>query len=198
MGFFDFFKRLFGSKPQSSDPLTKFINREYNKDDLYFEDIFKTAKAVSENDPEVIKAVRLILDEPVKYFRERTQKYLERGIDFDSENFYDEFMIWDLLELASIDEMESRGYVSRVSLECELDEFRAALTKIKDYEKIKDTAENFEFNPDGDIVIWTEELNAELGGRAYIAFMIEMVEETFAVAITDRETSEMINGEIPE
>lgn len=194
----DFFKGLFGRKPQKSDPLTEFIEREYNKDDLYYKDIFEIAKAVSEGDPEVTSVVRFVLDEPIKYFRERAQKYLERGIDFDNENFYDEFMLYDLLELASIDEMESRGYVSRVSIECGLSEFWQALTKIKGYEKIKNVADNFEFNIDGDIAVWTEEINAELGGAAYIAFIIEIIEEKFALAITNRETSEKINGEITE
>lgn len=202
MGFFtklsDFFKSLFGNKPRKKDPLTEFIEREYNKDDLYYNDIFDVAKAVSENDPEVVNAVRFLLDEPLKYFRERAQKYLERGIDFDNENFYDEFMVYDLLELASINELEDRGYVSRVNLDCKLPEFRQGLAKVKDYEKIKGIADNFELIEDGDIVIWTEELNAELDGKAYIAFIIEMIEEKFALAITDRETSEKINGDIPD
>lgn len=199
MGFFDFFKKLFGKNSQKNDPLKSFfLPSVYTKIKPGFEEIFETAKALSNNDPEVTNAVRFAIDEPVKYFRENAQRYLDRGIDFDNEHFADEFIEYDLLELASIDELKSRGYVSRVNLECELDEFRAALTEIKGYEKIKDIARNFDFNPDGDIVIWTEELNAELGGIAYIAFIVEMVEETIAVAITDRETSEKINGDIPD
>lgn len=202
MGFFtklsDFFKSLFGKKPQKSDPLTRFFESEYYEPDQYYKEIFEIAKAVSNDDPEVVKAVRTALDEPVKYFRENAQRYLDRGMDFDNESIYDNFMVYDLLELASIDELEERGYVSRVSIDCKLPQFRQGLARIKNYEEIKSIAEAFEFSEDGDIVTWTEELNAELGGKAYLAFIIEMVEETFALAVTDRETSEMINGENPE
>lgn len=195
MGFFD---KLFGKMPPKADPLTEFIEREYNKDDLYYKDIFEIAKAVSEGDPEVTSVVRFVLDEPVKYFRERAQKYLERGIDFDNENFYDEFMLYDLLELASIDELESRSYVSRISIDCKLPEFQHGLAKVKDYEKIESVVETLELPEDGDVVVWTEEINAALEGKAYVAFIIEMIEEKFALAITDRETSEKINGEITD
>lgn len=197
MGFFtklsDFFGNLFGKNPQKSDPLTEFIEREYNKDDLYYNDIFDVAKAVSENDPKVVNAVRFLLDEPLKYFRERAQKYLERGIDFDNENFYDEFMVYDLLELAAINELESSGYVSRVSIECELSEFRLGLSGLKNYEKIKSVVEALELPEDGDVAVWTEEINAELDGKTYVAFIIELIEEKFALAVTDRETFEKIN-----
>lgn len=199
MGLFDFFKKLFGKDPQKSDPLkTFFLPGVYTKIKPGFEEIFETAKALSNNDPEAVNAVRFLLDEPIKYFRERAQKYLERGIDFDNEHFADEFIEYDLLELASLDELEKRGYVSRVNIGCKLPEFRQGLSKVKCSEEVKSIIGAFEFSGDGDIVTWTEELNTALGGKAYLAFIIEMIEEKFALAVTDRETSEMINGEIPE
>lgn len=190
-----FFKSIFGKKP--TDPLTKFFGTElYKRGKADYEDIFERSKAISGGDREVVNAVRFALDEPIKYFRENAQRYLDRGIDFDKKNFGEDFLAFDLLELAAADELENRGYVSRVSIECGLSEFRQGLAKVKDYEKIKNAVETLELSEDGDIVIWTEEINAALEGKAYVAFIIEMVEETFSLAITDRETSEKINGEI--
>lgn len=186
-----FFKNIFRKRPL--DPLIMFFKTEDKQGCADREDIFEFAKAVSNGDPEVVGAVRFILDEPIRYFHENSQKYRKRGIDFNNENFGDEFMVYDLLDLAAMDELESRGYVSRVSIGCGLSEFQSALARIKDYDAIKSAAEGLELLEDGDVAVWTEELNAALGGRAYTVFIIDMVEEKFSLAITDRETFEKIN-----
>lgn len=189
-----FFKYIFGKKPRKTDPLTDFFDSEdYKPGDADYEDIFETAEAISGRDPEVTNAVRFALSEPVRYFRENAQRYLDRGIDFNNKSIYDEFMVHDLLNLAAADELESRCYITRVSLECRLAEFRQALTKVKGYEIIQSVVEALELPEDGDVSVWTEELNAELNGTAYMAFDLETVEWKFTLAITDRETFEKKN-----
>ncbi len=189
------FKNIFGKKPRKIDPLTEFFESEdYKPGDADYEDILETAEAISSGDTAVTNAMRFALSEPIRYFRENTKRYLDRGIDFDNESIYDEFMVHDLLNLAAADELESRGYISRVKLECRLSDFLRALTKINGYEKIKSAVETLELPEDGDVSVWTEEINAELEGAAYVAFDLETVEWKFTLAVTDRETFEKING----
>lgn len=186
-----FCKTIFRKKQR--DPLTRFFKTEDKQGCADREDIFDIAKALSNGDPKVVGVVRFILDKPIRYFRENSQRYRKRGIDIDNESFGDEFMIYDLLELAAMDELESRGYVSRVSLECGLSEFQSALARINGYDKIKSAAEGLELPEDGDVAVWTEEINAELKGKAYVAFILDVVEWKFSLVITDRETFEKIN-----
>ncbi|MDE6731251.1 MAG: hypothetical protein K2J77_00045 [Oscillospiraceae bacterium] len=158
---------LFGKKKQQ-DYLTLFFESEqYDSGDCA--EILKQARLISRGDVEVMSAVEFAVRDPIKYIRDHAARFYERGIDIKNEDFGDEFLAYDLVYIAMVDELKARGYVSQVSpdYECEPDEFRAALSEIKGYEKIRDIVSDLDLDTEGVTANWTEQLNAALGGRSF-------------------------------
>ena len=186
---------LFGKKRRKADPLTLFFESEqYDSGDCA--EILRQARIISRSDAEVMSAVEFVVRDPIKYIRDNAARFYARGIDIENEDFGDEFLAYDLVYIAMVDELKARGYVSQVSpdYECEPDELRAALAEIKGYENIKDIVLDFDFVTDGDTAIWTEQLNAALGGRAFV-WILPINSELSPLAILDPAAyEEIING----
>lgn len=171
------------------DPLEKlFKDYEYGDND----DILETAKAVSGNDAEVVSQMEFALKEPVKYIRENAERFEERGIEIDDEDSFDEMDSDELLLLAMVDELEEHGYEFELDWKCELEDFLWGLEQIKGYALIKDVTQTLDLSEDDDAEEWGKQINAALGGKAYICY-IDIDSDSYLLTIVSAETLEKIS-----
>ena len=174
--------------------ILKELFEEYEREDC--EGLIDSARAISQNDPEVVKAVEFAVDAPRKYLVQNAERFAERGIKFDDKEILNDFESDDLLFIAMIDELEARGYAVEVAYDCNYEEFLAALKTLKTYEMIADTIESTdmgELAEDGDGGVWVEEINAWLEGKAFICYN-DIGASKNPLIIVDPETFKLLNG----
>lgn len=161
------------------DPF-KALLRDYDREDCA--DILETARGISQNDPEVVKAMGSALDNPKDYFKQNAERFAERGIDFGDESFADELDIDELLFLAMVDELEEHGFAFEFDYKCELADFLWGLEQLKTYELIKDVLPNVKLDESEDIEKWGAAINAALGEKAVVSY-IDIDSDSYPVAI---------------
>lgn len=155
------------------DPL-KQIFEDYELEDG--KDILEQARAISQDDSQVVKAVGYAVAEPLKYFKNNAARFKERGIDFNNHELAGEFEPDDLLMVAMTDELKERGYSVEVDVKCGLEDFLRALEQLKTYYLIADAIPEQKnkisgiFTDEGDVDVWIEEINGELDGKAYVLY----------------------------
>ncbi len=162
------------------DPL-KEIFKEYDRRDC--EDILETARAISQNDRRVASQMEFALNDPKKYLRQNANLFAERGIDFDDMKTLDRFDPENLLFLSMVNELEQFGYVFEFDYECELEDFLWGLEQIKTYDLIKDDIRAMSFDEDGNIEAWGRQINAALGGKAYLCY-IDIDGDSYPLTVT--------------
>lgn len=165
------------------------IFKDYKREDC--EDILKTAKAISGNDVEVVKQMEFALKEPVKYIKQYADRFDERSIEIDSGDISDEMDSDELLLLAMVDELEEHGYEFELDWKCELEDFLWGLEQIKGYALIKDVIQTLDLSEDDDVEEWGKQINAALGGKAYIGY-IDIDSDSYPVVIVASDELEKI------
>lgn len=148
MGLFNHFKK---------DPLRELFE-DFDSEDG--EDIFKTAKMISGNDPEVVKAMKLAASDPIKYVRSNAKRFAERDIELDDPDCCDEFDAGELLYLAMVDKLEEQNYAFEFDYKCSLEDFLWGLRLLKNYELIADIVKTVKLDENEDIEAWGKEINA--------------------------------------
>ena len=184
---------LFGKKKR--DHLTLFFESE-QYDSGECEEILKQARIISRGDIEAINAVEFAVRDPIKYIRDNAARFYARGIDIENEDFGDEFLAYDLVYIAMVDELIVRGYCAEVGYDCGLSEFAAALGRIRGYEMVGSVIAEVitKLQKDGGVEDWIGSLNTELGGKAFI-WKLPINLEICPLAILDPAAyNEIING----
>ena len=174
------------------DPL-KEIFEDYERED--FEDILEQARAISQNDPEVVEQIDFALSNPKEYLKKNTERFDERGIDFDDKDILDEFEPEDLLFLAMGNELEAHGYSIEVDYKCGLEDFFGGLEQLKTYDLIADVIPIVKtecLNKD-DVDVWIEKINAALDGKAYVLYN-DIDSDSYPLIIVTPETFKLLNG----
>lgn len=170
------------------DPL-KEIFEDHDREDC--EDILETARLISGDDPEVVKAVSSALDNPIKYVKENVERYSERGIELDDEDSFEDLDADEFLFLGMLDELEEHGFAFEFDYKCELEDFLWGLEKTNNYSLIKDVIKTLKLNEDDDIEVWGKEINSALGDKARLIY-IYIDSDSYPVAIVTTETLEKI------
>lgn len=137
-------------------------------------------------DNEAVHAnLKAALDNPEKYFSENEWRYAERGVvvgKTDRKTLY-----W----LALVDELAEGGSVFEVDYKCELEDFLGALKRLNNYGLVESEASSPELPEDGDVEVWSEELNASLGEKAFICF-IDIDSDSYPLVIVSSEALEKV------
>lgn len=141
------------------DPL-KEIFKDYEREDD--EDILETAKLISNNDPEVVKAMDLALNDPIKYIKQNAERFSERGIELDDPDSFEELDADEFLFLGMVDELEEHGFAFEFDYKCELEDFLWGLEQIENYDLIKDIIPTVELDENDDVEKWGKEINAAI------------------------------------
>lgn len=170
------------------DPL-KEIFKDYNREDHV--DIFETAKLISGNDPEIVKAMEAALNDPVKYIKENAGQFSERGIEFDDEDSFEDLDADEFLYLGMVNELEEHGFAFEFDYKCELEDFLWGLEQTNNYSLIADVIPTVKYNEEDDIEIWGKALNEALGDKARIIY-IDIDSDSYPVAVVTKETLEKI------
>ena len=139
--------------------------------------ILEIAKLLTDNET-VHANLRSALDNPEKYFSENEWRYAERGVvvgKTDRKTLY-----W----LALVDELAEGGCVFEVDYKCELEEFLGALERLNNYGLIESAVGSLDLPEDGDVEMWSEELNAALGEKAFVCFF-DIDSDSYPLVIVD-------------
>lgn len=150
------------------------------------EDILETARIISADDKELVKQVTLAIDKPEQYFKDNAERFGERGIDFEDEEFADELDMDELLLLAMVDELEQQGYAVELDWKCELEDFLWGLEQTKNYNLISDVIQNVKLDEDKDIEMWGKEFNTALSGKVHICY-IDIDSDSYPLVIVTAE-----------
>lgn len=170
------------------DPLKK-IFADYDRGS--HEDIFETAKLISGNDPGIVKAVDLALNDPIKYVKENAERYSERGIFLDDPDSFDDLDADEFLFLGMLDELEEHGFAFEFDWKCELEDFLWGLEQTKNYSLIADVIKTVKLNEGDDIEVWGKALNEALGDKARLV-TIDIDSDSYPVTILTAETLKKI------
>lgn len=84
--------------------------------------------------------------------------------------------------LCMVDQLEEESYALCVDYKCELEDFLWALEQLKTYCLIDIDLSSLDLNENEDVESWGEEINAALGGRAYIC-MIDTDSDSYEIII---------------
>lgn len=125
--------------------------------------ILEIARLITDNET-VCSNLKNALDNPDKYFSENEWRYVERGIAVNKTDR--KVLYW----LALVDELAEGGCVFEVDYKCELEEFLRALEQLNNYGLIKSAVSSLDFHDDGDVEVWSEELNAALSETAFVCY----------------------------
>lgn len=155
------------------------------------EDILETAKAISSDDKTVMKQIKLAVDDPRKYCKQNMERFDERGIDLEDDEFLDELDHDELLWLAMVDELEANNYAFEFDWKCELKDFLWGLEQLKNYSLIADAVKTISFDESNDIEAWGKELNIALGGKIKICYL-DIDSDSYPIAIITAEAFESI------
>lgn len=172
----------------NKDPLKK-IFADYDRED--HEDIFETAKLISGNDPGIVKAVDLALNDPIKYIKENSERFSERGIMLDDEDSFEDLDADEFLFLGILDELEEHGFAFEFDWKCELEDFLWGLKQLKNYSLITDVIKTVKLDEGEDIEAWGEEINAALGDKARLVY-IDIDSDSYPITILTADTLEKI------
>ncbi len=172
----------------NKDPLKK-IFADYNRED--HEDIYETAKLISGNDPEIVKAVDLALSDPIKYIKDNLERFSERGIELDDEDSFENLDSDEFLYLGMVDELEEHGFAFEFDWKCELEDFLWGLEQLKNYNLIADVIKTVKLDEDEDIEAWGKKINLALGEKARLCY-IAIDSDSYPVTILTSETLERI------
>lgn len=151
------------------------------------EDILETARAISADDKEVMKQMRLAVDQPRTYCKNNIERFDDRGIDFED----DDLDADELLFLSMVDELEAHGYAFELDWKCGLADFLWGLGQMKNYHLVADVIPTVAFDENKDIEVWGKELNAKLGGKAHICY-IDIDSDSYPLTIVTHEAFEAI------
>lgn len=162
---------------------------DYERED--YEDILETAGAISANHKDVMKTLSSALDNPKKYFKNNTQRFLERNIDFQDEDLEDEIDLDDLFFLAMIDELSEYGYVYEVDWKCSLEDFLWSLKQLKNYSMISHILPTVDLDENFNVDMWIEKINESLDKKAYICY-VDIDSDSFPLIIASPETYQLI------
>lgn len=172
----------------NKDPLKK-VFAYYDRRD--HEDIFETAKLISGNDPEIVKAMESALNDPIEFIKENAGQFSERGIDLDDPNSYDELDADEFLFLGMADELEEHGFAFEFDWKCELEDFLWGLEQLKSYDLIADVIKTVKLNEDDDIEVWGKALNEALGDKARLVY-IDIDSDSYPITILTADTLKKI------
>lgn len=141
------------------DPLKKLFE-DFDREDG--EDIFETAKLISGNTPGIVKAMELAVSDPVKYVKNNSERFSERGIELDDPDSFEELDADELLFLGMVDELEEHDFAFEFDYKCELEDFLWGLEQLKSYDLIADVIKTLKLDENEDIEAWGKEINAAL------------------------------------
>lgn len=160
-----------------------------NYDRSQFEHMLKEAAAISENDPEVVKAMEEMLDDPINYLKQKADTFEEWGIELSDNVLPDYFEEDDLLEIAMADTLEKGFYMVEADGECDIDDFFDVLEEIETYGLIAAEMPRIknELDTDGGVEAWIERINELLDGKAYVIYR-DMDTESYPLTIVSPET----------
>lgn len=170
MGLFGLFK---------SDPL-KELFKGYERGSR--KDVLQAATLISGNDPEIVKIMNSALNDPVRYLKTRAEQFEERGIDFDDEDFPEEYEPEELLLLAMVDELEEHKYLFEFDWKVGLEDLTWGLEQLKNYGLIADVMKTVKLNENGNIEEWGKEINSALGEKACVCY-IDIDSDSYPVVI---------------
>ena len=164
-----------------------------------FEYLIRDAAAISQNDPEVIKAMEAALDDPINYLKDNADNFDERGIELFDSDLPKYFEAFELLHMSMIDELEERYYTVEVDEKCDIDDFFDALEEIETYgliaaemPKIKN-----ELDADEGVEEWVEQINELLDGKAYVIYN-DINTDSYPLTIVSPETFALLTEEDDE
>lgn len=173
MGLFDIFK---------IEPLKTFFK---GYDCEAHGDILQAAMLLSKNDPEVMKAIKSALDDPMNYLKANAEPFKERGIDFSDKKSFGELDDDELLYLAMVNELEEHKFAFEFDFKCELEDFLWGLEQLRNYSLIADTVKTLKLDESGDIEAWGSEINTALGEKACLCCMDIVDSDSYPIAISD-------------
>ncbi len=157
--------KLFGGKKE-----------EENKDFSYISEI---AGLISSEDPEVMKNIKMCLDNP----REYSASFAGHGLEPNDKNFY-----W----LSMRDELDNAGYLFSVDYKCELEDFLWALSQLKTYRLIDIDLSSLNLDENEDAQAWGEEINLALGGRAFVC-AVDIDSDSYELIIVGADVHEIVS-----
>lgn len=146
--------------------------------------ILEIARLLTDNET-VHANLKAALDNPEKYFSENEWRYAERGVvvgKTDRKTLY-----W----LALVDELAEGGCVFEVDYKCELEEFLGALERLNNYGLIESAVGSLDLPEDGDVEVWSEELNATLDEKAFVCF-IDIDSDSYPLVIVNGDALEKV------
>lgn len=164
-----------------------------NYDRAQFEYMLRDAAAISRNDPEVVKSIEEMLDDPVEYLKQNADTFDERGIELFDNDLPDFFEEDDLLETALVDALEEGFYMVEVDEKCDIDDFFDALEEIETYSLIAAEMPEIKNGLDADkgVEEWVEQINGLLDGKAYVIYN-DIDTDSYPLTIVSPETFAVI------
>lgn len=150
MGLFDRVKK---------EPLNEIFKSYVRKDGG---DILETAKLISNNDPEVVRAISAAVSDPINYIKSNSERYSARGIELDNKRYFKGIDSSELLQFAMIDELKERGFMCELSGGSSLEEFLRGLERLKNYGLLAEIVKTVKLDAKENIEAWGEEIGAAL------------------------------------
>ena len=170
------FSKLFGAKDNTS------AVKEYS----FIADI---AALITDNNSEVVSALRECASNPWAYAEKNASRYLQRGVVVSDREAND---IDDICWIGMIDELEENGYLFPCDYSEEVGNILWGLSQLKNYGLIEKYADGFEADDDDDVETFVHKLNSALKDACIC--MIDIDSDSYELIITTCETYRKISA----
>lgn len=169
------FSKLFGAKDSTSA----------DKDYSFIADI---AALITDNNSEVVSALRECASDPWCYAEKNAARYLQRGIVVSDRKGND---IGDICWIGMIDELEENGYLFTCDYSEEVENILWGLSQLKNYGLIEKYTDGFEADDDDDAEAFVHNLNGTLKGACLC--MIDIDSDSYELIIASLDVYQKIS-----
>lgn len=170
------FSKLFGAKDSTSA----------EKDYSFISDI---AALITDNDSEVVSALRECASDHWCYAEKNAARYLQRGIVVSDRKGND---IGDICWIGMIDELEENGYLFTCDYSEEVENILWGLSQLKNYGLIEKYTDGFEADDDDDAEAFVHNLNGTLKGACLC--MIDIDSDSYELIIASLDVYKKISA----
>ena len=170
------FSKLFGTK--DSTPAMK--------DYSFIADI---AALITDNNSEVVSALRECASDPWAYAEKNASRYLQRGVVVSDREAND---IDDICWIGMIDELEENGYLFPCDYSEEVENIIWGLSQLKNYSLIESYTDDFEADDDDDAEAFVHKLNSTLKGACIC--MIDIDSDSYELIIVSLDVYKKISA----
>ena len=170
------FSKLFGAKDNTSAV----------KDYSFIADI---AALITDNNSEVVSALRECASDPWAYAEKNAARYLQRGIVVSDREGND---IGDICWIGMVDELEENGYLFPCDYSEEVENILWGLSQLKNYGLIDKYADGFEADDDDDVETFVHKLNSTL--KDACVCMIDIDSDSYELIIASLDVYKKISA----